>query len=107
LSDCVRYALPEAVNFDNLAALRRQAELKIDELSAVRTLEIGFGNLSHSGSPAVALMIALFRYAHVAEKTVSFVDVPADILNIIEVSDLSDVLPLSGQISNRSNSDTQ
>jgi ABC-type transporter Mla MlaB component len=99
--------LPEAVNFDNLAALRRQAELKIDELSAVRTLEIGFGNLSHSGSPAVALMIALFRYAHVAEKTVSFVDVPADILNIIEVSDLSDVLPLSGLISNRSNSDTQ
>ena len=27
--------------------------------------------------------------------------------NIIEVSDLSDVLPLSGLISNRSNSDTQ
>lgn len=94
MSDCVRYALPEAVNFANLPALRRQAELEIDDLSAARTLEIGFGNLSHSGSPAVALMIALFRHAHVAEKTVSFVDVPADILNIIEVSGLGDVLPL-------------
>lgn len=92
----VDYPVSEAVNFDNLAALRRLAEQRIDTLSERQVLQVRFTSLQHSGSAAVALMIAIYRRGHVSGRTVSFVDVPDEVINIIEVSGLSEVLPVAG-----------
>jgi ABC-type transporter Mla MlaB component len=50
--------------------------------------------LEVSNSVAVALLLGWFRRAHRLGKAIVFTDIPADLLNIIEVSGLSEVLPL-------------
>lgn len=92
----VDYPVSEAVNFDNLAALREAAERQIEALAEHETLQVRFTSTQHSGSAAVALMIAIYRRGHVAGRAVEFVDVPEDVINIIEVSGLSDILPVAG-----------
>ncbi len=92
----VDYPVSEAVNFDNLAALRKAAEQQIDTLAENQALQVRFTSSQHSGSATVALMIAIYRRGHVSGRTVSFVDVPDDVVNIIEVSGLREVLPLAG-----------
>ena len=66
--------------------------------SAVGGVEISFRGLEHSGSAGVALMMSLFRSGHRLGKSVSFVDIPADLRNIIELTELDDVLPLEAAV---------
>ncbi len=87
-----KFALPEPVDFANFAALREQAMTRID--AARGEVEISFHGLAHSGSAGVALMMGLFRHAHRQGKALSFVEVPPDLRNIIELAELDDVLPL-------------
>jgi ABC-type transporter Mla MlaB component len=94
LRDSVRYTLPQAVNFDNLPDLRELVEAEVDAAEPDRVFEVAIGDQGHGGSAAVALMIALFRRAHVLDKKIRFVEVPIEISNIVNVSGLSDVLPL-------------
>lgn len=88
------YVLPEAVTFDNLQDVRRQAEAAVDAADPDSILNLAVRDLGHGGSAVVALMIALFRRAHVKGKRICFVDVPLEISNIINVSGLTEVLPL-------------
>ena len=90
----VDYPVSEAVNFDNLAALRQAAERRIEALAEHESLRVRFTSSQHSGSAAVALMIAIYRRGHVTGRGVEFADVPEDVINIIEVSGLSDILPV-------------
>ena len=90
----VDYPVPEAVNFDNLAELREAAERQIEALAEHQSLQVRFTSTRHSGSATVALMIAIYRRGHVVGRTVTFADVPEDVVNIIEVSGLSDILPV-------------
>lgn len=86
--------MPETVRFDNYEALRDVLCSGIDDAPDGAAVEVSFEDRGHSGSIGVALMAALFRHAHAAGRTVSFVRVPVDLRNIIEVADLEDVLPL-------------
>ena len=95
LTQTIEYAVPEAVDFDNLEALRRHAEQKLDELADGQSMLVRLASSAHNGSAAVALMIAMYRRAHVAGKNLSFVDIPDEVVNIIEVSGLTDVLPVA------------
>ena len=70
MSDDVQYTLPQAVTFDNLADVRKVAEARIETADPEHTLTIGIGDLGHGGSAAVALMIALFRRAHVKGRNI-------------------------------------
>ena len=97
MSDDVQYTLPQAVTFDNLADVRKVAEARIETADPEHTLTIGIGDLGHGGSAAVALMIALFRRAHVKGRNILFTDIPTEIVNIISVSGMTDVLPLDLQ----------
>ncbi|MGD8829497.1 MAG: STAS domain-containing protein [Pseudomonadales bacterium] len=85
------FMLPEHVDFENLMAVRATGEEYIDQndepvfdLSALAT----------SSSAVVALLVGWFRYAHTHGKVVSFTKVPTGVMNIIEVSDLTDLLPI-------------
>jgi phospholipid transport system transporter-binding protein len=86
------FRLPPKVTFANIVAVVDEGERVIrDDLEqpavSLRTLEV-------SNSVAVALLLALFRRAHRMGKPIVFTDVPEDLLDIIEVSGLSEVLPL-------------
>lgn len=82
------------MTFDNLADVRNEMEVRVDGADPDGTLTIAIGDLGHGGSAAVALMIALFRRAHVKGKSILFTDIPTEIINIISVSGMTDVLPL-------------
>lgn len=87
------FPLPDRVGFDNLMAVRSAGEAQIDRSEAV---DFDLGALSNASSAVVALLIAWFRYAHARGKVVRFLQVPVAIMNIIDVSELGDVLPVSG-----------
>lgn len=86
--------MPETVRFENFLALRRAVCADVDSAPAGAPLDVSFENRSRSGSIGVALMIAVFRHAHAIGRTLRFVEIPVDLMNIIEVADLEDVLPL-------------
>jgi len=93
------FRLPAKVTFANIVAVVDEGERVIrDDLEqpavSLRTLEV-------SNSVAVALLLALFRRAHRMGKPIVFTDVPEDLLNIIEVSGLSEVLPLQTETADK------
>ena len=85
------FALPADVNFANLVDVREQGKAHID---GEEVAEFDLAGLAGASSAVVALLIAWFRYGHARGKVVRFLRVPAAIMNIIEVSDLTDVLPI-------------
>jgi ABC-type transporter Mla MlaB component len=94
------YELPAEVNFDNLVSIREAGKRHIDAAGsaangATDEAEFDLGGLGDASSAVVALLIAWFRYGHAHGKVVRFLHVPVAIMNIIEVSDLAEVLPIA------------
>ena len=89
------YELPAEVNFANLVSVREQGKQHID---AAEPAEFDLAGLASASSAVVALLIAWFRYGHARGKVVRFLRVPAAIMNIIEVSDLTEVLPVEAAV---------
>ncbi len=90
------YRLPAEVNFANLVSLRDAGQQHIDAADdSTGVAEFDLAGLVGAGSAVVALLIAWFRYGHAHGKVVRFLQVPAPIMNIIEVSDLADILPIA------------
>jgi ABC-type transporter Mla MlaB component len=108
----VPFELPSTVNFDSLREVRAAGERYIDQKMDQQTnQQIGqqtdslsdqngdamvfdLSPLQECNSAAVALLMAWVRYAHAQGKTVVYVGAPADLLNIIEVTGLSQTLPI-------------
>jgi ABC-type transporter Mla MlaB component len=86
------FQLPPEITFANVIPLRDDGERFIrDELDSPA---FSLAGLKVSNSTAVALLLGWFRRAHRMGKVIVFTDIPEDLLNIIEVSGLSEVLPL-------------
>lgn len=85
------FMLPEHVDFENLMAVRATGEEYIDQNDEP---VLDLSGLATSSSAVVALLVGWFRYAHTRGKVVRFTNVPAGVMNIIEVSDLTDLLPI-------------
>ena len=89
------YELPAEVNFANLVTVREAGKRHIDAAAEdTEQVEFDLAGLADASSAVVALLIAWFRYGHAHGKVVRFLHVPAPIMNIIEVSELSEVLPI-------------
>ena len=85
------YELPAVVDFPNLVEVREAGKAHID---AAENADFDLSGLTEANSAVVALLIAWFRYAHARGKVVRFLRVPVAVMNIIEVSDLTEVLPI-------------
>lgn len=81
------------VTFDNLMALRADGEAAIT--AAPDAVRMCLDELDGGSSAAVALLVAWFRAASAQAKHIEFVNVPAEVRKIIELSGLTDVLPLA------------
>jgi ABC-type transporter Mla MlaB component len=88
------FELPERVDFENMVAVRSAGERHIEDVTEP---SFDLSGLKESNSVAVAVLVAWFRYAHARGKVVEFTHAPAELMNIIEVTELSDVLPVEGQ----------
>lgn len=89
------YQLPAEVNFTNLMAVREAGERYIDAADdGADGVEFDLSGLADGSSAVVALLVAWFRYGHAHGKVVRYLHVPASIMNIIEVSELAEVLPI-------------
>ncbi len=86
-----RFALPEHVDFNNFMDVRTSGERHID---AHPESEFDLSDLVDASSVAVALLVAWFRYAHVHDRTIGFSHVSAALNNLIEVTELAEILPL-------------
>jgi len=86
------FVLPRAIRFDNLQEVRAAGESYLDEHSDESVFDLS--GLEECNSAAVALLMAWVRYAHVHGKSVVYSGVPEDLLNIIEVTGLSETLPM-------------
>jgi ABC-type transporter Mla MlaB component len=85
------FLLPDHIDFDNLMTVRKAGEEHIDaNPQPVFSLQ----GITDASSAAVALLVAWFRYAHVRGKVAAFVHVPASIMNIIEVTELDEMLQI-------------
>lgn len=91
-AQAVRFPVTGTVTFDNLMDIRRAGEAAIAEAADGVTFDLS--GLAQGNSAAVAVLMAWFRAADRQDKTVSFVGVPAELESIIELSGLTDVLPL-------------
>ena len=86
-----RHVLPPHVSFDNLVEQRRAGETYID---TTESPVFDLHQLAGASSAVMALMVAWYRYAHAHGKVLSFVNVPEGVMNIVEVSELTDLLPI-------------
>ena len=94
------FELPAVVNFANLVSIRDAGKQYIDAAGAATgnaadVVEFDLAGLGEASSAVVALLIAWFRYGHARGKVVRFLRVPAAVMNIIDLSDLSEVLPIA------------
>ncbi|MCZ6619219.1 MAG: STAS domain-containing protein [Gammaproteobacteria bacterium] len=90
------FHLPDAITLANIADVRAMGEQHITELAEREdACTFHLAGLEQTNSLAVALLVAWFRYAHVHEKSIVYVDAPRDLRNIIDVYGLTEVLPIS------------
>tara|TARA_Y100001933_G_scaffold21205_1_gene18139 strand:- start:2870 stop:3187 length:318 start_codon:yes stop_codon:yes gene_type:complete len=96
LSDAqaLRFPVTGAVTFDNLMEIRRAGEATIAE--AEDGVVFDLSGLENGNSAAVALLMAWFRAADRHDRAVAFAGAPAELVSIIELSGLTEVLPLEG-----------
>jgi ABC-type transporter Mla MlaB component len=87
----ISFAPPTRVDFNNFVEVRTAGERHID---AHAESDFDFSNLAESNSAVVALLIAWFRYAHAHERKIQFSQLPVALQNLIEVSELTEMLPL-------------
>lgn len=88
------FPVPAVIRFDNAAAVRRAGEAFLDGCAG--ECRFSLAALQESNSVVVALLLAWLRRAHQQNRRIRFADVPADLLNIIDLYGLTELLSLDG-----------
>ncbi len=80
----------EEVTFDQAARLQADGETRIAESAA--DIAVDFGGLRLANSLTVAIMLAWYRAAQRANKSIVFVNLSKELRNIVTFSGLAEVL---------------
>jgi phospholipid transport system transporter-binding protein len=88
----VTYRVQGQVSFDNLVRIRDEGELAMADAGGRVVMDLSA--LENGNSAAVALLMAWFRAAENQDKSIVFVAAPTDLVSFVELSGLTDVLPL-------------
>jgi ABC-type transporter Mla MlaB component len=86
------YRVPAVVRFANAAEVRLAGERFLEQ--AQGPVRISLAELRENNSVVVALLLAWVRRARALDRALRIVDVPGDLLNIIELYGVAGVLPL-------------
>ena len=87
------FVVPEAIGFDSLTQVRAQGEAFVE--TQEDTAVIDLAGLRECNSAAVALLMSWFRFAGAHGKTIVYTHPAADLANLIRVSGLEEILPIS------------
>lgn len=93
MSAAADYRLDGAVSFETMAEIRAQGEAAIAEAGERAVVDLS--GLKHGNSVTVALLMAWLRAAERDGKEVVFIAAPVELVNIIELSGMTSVLPLA------------
>jgi len=86
------YRVPAVVRFANAAEVRLAGERFLEQ--AQGPVRVSLAELRENNSVVVALLLAWVRRARALDRTLRIVEVPGDLLNIIELYGVAGVLPL-------------
>lgn len=87
------YRLEGAVSFETMARIRAAGEAAIDEAGERAVVDLS--GLESGNSVTVALLMAWLRAAERAGKTLVITAAPVELINIVELSGMTSVLPLA------------
>lgn len=90
--DTGEFAISGELNFDSVRSLWQQAAQRFGEQSS---LCIDLAQVKRSDSSGVALLVEWLRQAKARQQDLQFVNVPPQMLSIIQVADLDKLLPLA------------
>lgn len=82
-------SIAAAINFDSVVALRKTGQDYIDQESAPI---FDFVSLAESDSSALSLMLVWRRYAASKNKTIQFKNVPASLVTLAAICNVSAIL---------------
>lgn len=80
------------IDFDNAVDMSQQGERLISK--AADQLEIDFSQVTRAGSAALTLLLSWVRYAVNHQKSLTFTNLPHDLLGVAKVSGVDQVLPI-------------
>lgn len=81
-----------AIGFDNVLQLRQQGERLID--AADERCEIDFSEVSRTGSAGLTLLFCWLRYAGDRQKTLTYSNLPEDLVGLARVGGVDELLPI-------------
>lgn len=87
------YSPSGPVSFANLMEVRREGEAAIAAAEGPAVFDLS--GLANGSSAAVAVLMAWVRAAALQSKSVEFVAAPRGLMDIIELSGLNEVLPVT------------
>jgi phospholipid transport system transporter-binding protein len=88
----VTYRVQGHVSYDNLVRIRDEGASAMADTDGRVIMDLSA--LENGNSAAVALLMAWFRAAQNQDRSILFVAAPTDLVNFVELSGLTDVLPL-------------
>lgn len=91
-TEAADYRVDGPVTFHNLERIRKEGEVAIE--AAGERVNIDLSGLEQANSAAVALLMAWYRAAEGDGKAIAFVDAPVALVNIVELSGMTEVLPI-------------
>lgn len=90
--DTGEFVIRGELNFDSVVSLWQQAAQRFGEQPSLR---IDLAQVKRSDSSGVALLVTWLQQAKARRQDLQFVNVPPQMLSIIEVADLDKLLPLA------------
>lgn len=88
-----RYEVIGKMTFATVPELLNQSKEKFSSTGTEITFDLA--KVKHADSAGLALMLEWLRLAKVAEKNIKFVKIPAQLLNLTEITGLSHILTLT------------
>ena len=88
------YRLPAVVDLDNLMSILAEGETCIDEQHEP---VFDLADLKSASFAVLAVLVGWFRYAHGRGKVVRFIHVSPRLMNIVDVAELRDLLPIEAR----------
>jgi phospholipid transport system transporter-binding protein len=89
------YEVVGKMTFTTVPGLLKQSKEKFDSTGAEVVFDLA--KVRHADSAGLALMLEWLRLAKVKEKKIKFVKIPAQLLNLTEITGLSNILTQSNE----------
>lgn len=86
------FRVPAEVRLANLREVRANGDRYLRDAGDHAVFSLA--GVTTGDSAVVALLMSWYRSAHALGKTIEFTDIPGEVRNIIDLSGLTDVLPL-------------